>query len=312
MMLRPALLSFRMQRFETLIIVGATLISVAVSAVTIWLFSSGGYADCFSSSGPVFSSLCQSSMATWLDRLLRASTSLVPIFPIVAGLLAGGPIVARELETGTARLAWSLGPSRLRWFAQRAVPILAMAGLAGLAIGLTSGALLHQLAPATDLDQSFMGFRNRGPFVAVEALGVAAVALAIGAILGRTIPTLVLTLILVGALSAAIDKVDRTLLLNDSVIASGETFSWDNDLYLESRVKFPNGEVLTYEEAYQTHPEVQMGWDGNGPPPFEDVVVSIPGARYHEIELRESVAVGALAVVFVALAAFAVARRRPR
>ena len=53
------------------------------------------------------------------------------VFPVVAGLLAGGPIVARELESGTARLAWSLGPSRLRWFVQRAVPILASVLVAG-------------------------------------------------------------------------------------------------------------------------------------------------------------------------------------
>ena len=106
--------------------------------------------------------------------------ALVPIFPVVGGLLVGGPIVARELETGTARLAWSLGPSRLRWFAQRVVPILLMFLVAGLAIGVTADALLNMVQPSVDLDASFVGFRARGLLVAVQGLLVASIALAVG------------------------------------------------------------------------------------------------------------------------------------
>jgi hypothetical protein len=311
MTLRSALLSFRIQRFETVIIVGATVLSVVVSAVVIALFTRGGYADCMSSDGPVFTATCQSFGARRLPRVAQLSVQIVPFFPVVAGLLAGGPIVARELESGTARLAWSLGPSRLRWLAQRAVPILAMVLLAGLAIGLTSGALTHVLTPNADLDHSVLGFRSRGVLVGIEAVLIAAIALAFGALVGRLVPTLILTLILLFGLAIAIDKVDRTLLTSEAQMASGETFSWEDDYFLESRVKFADGTVMSYEEAFRTHPDVMNSWEGDTPP-YTDLVLYIPGARYPEIERREAVALGALAAGFVALAAFAVARRRPR
>ena len=119
MTLRGALLSFRIQRFESTVVVMATLLSVGVSAIVMTLFYGGGYATCFGREEPVLSSLCQSAAAEWLHKIARVSLALVPIFPIIGGFLVGGPIVAKELETGTARLAWSLGPSRLRWFAGR-------------------------------------------------------------------------------------------------------------------------------------------------------------------------------------------------
>jgi hypothetical protein len=311
MTLRSALLTFRIQRFETTVVVAAAGLSVVVSALVIWLFTAGGYGQCLASDGPVLTSLCQSTMASWLYRIINMSIGIVPIFPVVAGMLAGGPIVARELEAGTARLAWSLGPSRMRWFAQRALPILAMVIVASLAIGLTAQALMHVLHPAIDFDRSFAGFRARGVFVGMEALLIASIALAFGAMLGRLVPTLIVTLLMFGALGTAFDKVERTSLLSEAVLSSGESFQWETDYFLESRLKFPNGEILTYEEAVQTHPEVNGGWEGDQPP-YEDVVLSIPGSRFLEVERREALALGALSLGFVGLAAVAVVRRRPR
>ncbi len=311
MTLRSVLLSFRIQRFETTIIVGATVLSVAVSALVITLLSNGEYGACLSATEPVFTDACMSPALEWLTRIARLSAAIVPFFPVVAGLLAGAPIVARELEAGTARLAWSLGPSRPRWFAQRALPILAMVLLAGLAIGLTANALIRLMQPGIDLDHTFLAFRGRGVLVGAEALLIASVALAAGAILGRMVPTLILSLVLVGGLGLAIDKVDRTLLLGEAAVVSGESFHWETDYLLDSRVKVPSGEILTYEDAYNSHPELFGEWQGETPP-FTDVILSIPGSRYPEIERRETVAYVGLALAFTALAGIAVLRRRPR
>lgn len=311
MTLRSVLLSFRIQRFETTVVAGAAILSVLVSAVVIGLFTSGGYAQCVAGDGPVLTSLCQSPTANWLSRIARISTTIVPLFPLVAGLLAGGPIVARELESGTARLAWSLGPSRIRWLAQRAVPILAMVLVASLAIGLTAGALVHLLSPDIDLDRSFVGFRWRGPLVGVEAVLVATIALAVGAVLGRMVPTIVLTLILLLGLSIAVDKVERTALVSEAVMASDQTYLWTaSDLQLESRVRLPDGTILTYEEAFATRPEMNQPWTDQ--PPYQGLVLYIPGERYHDIERRELLAFAGLALGFLGVATLAVLRRRPR
>ena len=311
MTLRAALLTFRIQRFETVVIVGAAVASVVVSATVIWIFTSGGYSRCLTEDAPTISALCQSPIALWLSRIARLSLGVVPVFPLVAGLLAGGPIVARELESGTARLAWSLGPSRLRWFVQRALPILVMTGVAALAVGLTAEALLRLTSPQVDLENSFLGFRFRGPLLAVEAVVVATVALAIGSILGRMVPTIILSLILVGGLVLAIDKVERSTLLAEATVADAETYFWDDsNLSLESRLRFPDGQILSYEEAIRTHPEIDQGWDETSG--IRSVELYIPGSRYHDVERREGLALGGVAIGFIALAAVAVIRRRPR
>src|SRR5574340_701891 len=55
--------------------------------------------------------------------------ALMAPFPLIAGLLLGVPLVGREIEWGTAPLAWTLGRSRRRWLLARAVPL-------GIALGL--------------------------------------------------------------------------------------------------------------------------------------------------------------------------------
>jgi hypothetical protein len=312
MSLRGALLSFRVQRFETTIIIGATVLAVLVSAIVIALFNAGGYARCQADDPSVFGSLCFTGAYPWLSRIARLSVALVPLFPVIAGLLAGGPIVAKELETGTARLAWSLGPSRLRWLALRAVPILAMVVVAALAIGLTADALLHLLNPSLDVDQSFAGFRGRGLLVGVEAFLVASIALAFGSILGRAVPTLVLSLILVGGLGVAVDKVERDLLTNEAVVEPAMTYQYtEANLVVGNRLRMTDGSILTWEQAFATHPELQNGWDETAGGP-QSVVLYVPGSRYHDVERREALALLVIAAGFAALATLAVVRRRPR
>ncbi len=310
-MLRGALLSFRIQRFEATLVIVAAVLSVLVSTAVVWGLGAGEFGRCLGDDPAALGSVCQTGLYPWLNRVARLSLSIVPIFPLVAGLLAGGPIVARELETGTARLAWSLGPSRMRWLAQRAVPILATVAIASLAIGLTAEALTHVLRPAVDLDQSFVGFRNRGLLIAMEAILVASVALALGAILGRSGPTLLFSLILVFAIGMAVDKVERELLTNEAAVADASTFAFDDaNFVVDNRLRFPDGTILTLEAAMATHPEIQNGWDESSG--IASVVLYVPGARYHDVERREALAMLVISALFVAVAAASVLRRRPR
>ena len=60
------------------------------------------------------------------------------------GMFWGAPLVARELETGTFRLAWTQGVTRNRWLAVK----LAVAGLASMAVtGLLSLMLTWWFSP---------------------------------------------------------------------------------------------------------------------------------------------------------------------
>jgi hypothetical protein len=59
---------------------------------------------------------------------------VLPLIPVLAGLFLGAPLVAREIETGTARFAWAQGAGRTRWLIATVVPIAML--LAAVAIGL--------------------------------------------------------------------------------------------------------------------------------------------------------------------------------
>src|SRR5690348_2330636 len=56
---------------------------------------------------------------------------ILQVIPVLVGAFAGAPLLARELEAGTFRFAWTQGCGRLRW---------AVAKLALLAIAITVAA----------------------------------------------------------------------------------------------------------------------------------------------------------------------------
>ena len=65
----------------------------------------------------------------------------------VVGLFLGVPLVARELERGTSRLAWSLAPSRWRWYVTTVVPVAADPGAVRLCRRCRARSVLRREPP---------------------------------------------------------------------------------------------------------------------------------------------------------------------
>jgi hypothetical protein len=136
------------------------------------------------------------------DRnLFYAGIVVLAIVPPLIGAFWGAPMVARELEAGTHRLAWSQSVSRTRWLATKlGVTVLAAAaavGLLTLAIGwwaapldgarsTTRGGLPARLSP---IPFAMRGVVPVGYVVFAVVLGVA-----LGMVLRRTLPAMALTL----------------------------------------------------------------------------------------------------------------------
>jgi hypothetical protein len=120
---------------------------------------------------------------------------LLLVLPALLGMFWGAPLVARELETGTFRLAWTQSVTRKRWLAVK----LAVAGLASMAVaGLLSLLLTWWFSPidrvqANLLTPSMFGVRGIAP------VGYAAFAFALGVTAGvllrRTIPAMAVALV---------------------------------------------------------------------------------------------------------------------
>ncbi|MFC6016195.1 ABC transporter permease subunit [Plantactinospora solaniradicis] len=123
-----------------------------------------------------------------LDGLLIA-------VPGILGTFWGAPLVARELEAGTHRLAWNQSLTRRRWLAIK----LLVVGVAGMAAtGLFSLLLTWAASPydqvaADRFTTLLFGTRNLAP------VAYAAFAVVLGAILGltirRTVPAMALTVV---------------------------------------------------------------------------------------------------------------------
>ena len=76
---------------------------------------------------------CSTATSSFLqnDHALQVGLNvLAVVIPGIIGILWGAPLVARELETGTFRLAWTQSVTRTRWLAVK----LAVVGLASMVV----------------------------------------------------------------------------------------------------------------------------------------------------------------------------------
>jgi hypothetical protein len=300
-------LTYRINRFEIRAVLLAAALSVAVSALVVSWINSSGYVACINVyDTPSLKCLELMDIGRWATRIASLSLNLVPVFPFLAGLLLGTPVIARELDRGTARLAWSLGPSRMRWFVQRTSPMLVVAVVASFAIGFVAEWLVALFTPDVDLANSFAAFHQRGVLIATGAFLVTSVAVGLGAIVGRTIPTLLLALVLGGAGMLAIGEVDHKLLAAEAVPLSDS--GGGNDLQLDSRFQLPDGRLVTWEELMVIDPHAMESEFGIQ---YPWVALGIPGTRYREVETREALIEVAIGLAFLGLGAFVVGRRRP-
>lgn len=307
-MLTATRLTYRINRFEVQAILVATIASVVVSAVVLSWIRGSGYAACLQSTDGSFTVACLEleDVGRWATRIVSLSLQLAAFFPFLAGLLLGAPLIARELDKGTARLAWSLGPSRGRWYLQRVLPVLVVVSLTGMIIGVVAEQLTAQLSPDVDLANSFIGFHGRGVLLATSALLLASVAVAVGSVVGRQIPTILLALMLGGATLLAVSEIDKRVLIGEAVRLTGENY-YTHDLVMDDgRFELPDGRLVTYDELVAIDPTI-MEREFNYP----YVTFGIPRERYREIETREALVQVTLSLAFLGAGAVVVGRRRP-
>ncbi|MGD0700400.1 MAG: ABC transporter permease subunit [Trebonia sp.] len=156
---------------------------------------------------------------------------LILIAPVITGAFWGAPLIARELETGTARLTWNQSVTRTRWLTVK----LALTGVAAMAVAEAFSLLLAWWAApvnrATGLGASvsvFSGSRFSALVFAtggIAPLGYAAFGFALGVTAGllirRAVPAMALTLAIFAAVQVVMPLWVRPHLMPaDQTIAS--------------------------------------------------------------------------------------------
>jgi hypothetical protein len=190
-------------------------VAVLLGALAVYLWIAGASLhhayDAAVACHPESSAACQGldNTVSGMDNFL-SNGYLLQVLPVLIGAFVGAPVLARELETGTFRYAWTQGFGRRRW----AVAKLVLLAVVVTAAADAFGALLTWYYQPFLSDNQFLGLPKTTPFAPgmfdLRGVGFPAwtlAAFAIGALTGmlirRVVPAIVATLVVYVGLAFA-------------------------------------------------------------------------------------------------------------
>jgi hypothetical protein len=112
----------RAQAIACLVLLCALAVfAIAVGAWMRTTFSDDGLSACLARSGGTG---CPAAIMSFVNEFSRGGTGVAISLPLIAipgllGIVTGAPLLGRELERGTWRLAWSQTVPRTRWLATK-------------------------------------------------------------------------------------------------------------------------------------------------------------------------------------------------
>ncbi|HXP20514.1 MAG TPA: ABC transporter permease [Streptosporangiaceae bacterium] len=214
-------LTWRQFRAQSIVTAAALAVLAVVLLITglqlAHLYDASGLATCHAHGD------CETLTSRFTDEL-GSGAAYKPLFfvglavlyltPALIGLFWGAPLITRELETGTFRLAWNQSVTRTRWMAVK----LGLIGLAAMAAtGLFSLMITWWAGPIDRVTTSGHGGQGTTSFTRLDPLvfdargitpiGYAAFAFALGVTAGvlirRTLPAMAATLAAFAAVQIA-------------------------------------------------------------------------------------------------------------
>ena len=298
------------------VILGVVMVGVAATAIA-WLRTFDIPDACFG--GGDLGDLCNPYQATMMAYGEAMSSVGNPaaiatlVAPIVVALVLGIALLAREIEQQTTSFAWSIAPSRAAWFRDRLIPILVVLLVLGLAGGGLGDLLMGLRQRGVDPWQNFEGLGLRGPAIAAAGLLVFGIAGLVGAAVGRQLPALLISGTLIGfglyGASAASDA---------WVQGEAEVGTYDQiaigDKVLDSLIRTPEGEYISWEEAYLRYGSEldTISYEGTETSTGLSIATRyVPGERYPAAVARLSGLLGLGGLSAIALTFLVIHRRRP-
>lgn len=311
----PVRITFRLHRFELVAFVLLAGVAIAGAFLVAARLDAVGYGrHCVDASmtGAPTPIDCEFKVNQFYEIVYQAG--IVSVFltgiPFLAALILGVAVVGREIERGTTRLAWALTPSRMRWFAHRLIPVIAIVALGTFLLGFAADRLLAATEPGIDPANAFAQFGLRGVVLAARSVFVFGLAVLVGALMGRALPALIVAGIVAGIGIAGGTQVHAEILKSEAIPIE-EPDMQAGDLYIDQRVRLPDGRLIGGDEVEQydpppTDPDFAGEW-----PTLPTVAIAVPGSRYREVEIREVAALVGGTLVALLATLVIVQRRRP-
>ena len=145
-----------------------------------------------------------------IHQLTRRLRQLAPYLGYLAfsapliGAFWGAPLVARELEGGTAALAWSQSVTRRRWLTTQLTVGSTAVAVLGLVMGFSITAWMSVFADLYPGYSVYSFFTLHGILLAVEWSSAFLIGAAAGALARRTLPAIAATVLTVFAIGVAL------------------------------------------------------------------------------------------------------------
>jgi hypothetical protein len=189
-------LTWRQHRAEVL---GGLVLLAALAAVLVVTglpmhaaYTDHGVAACVADAGVAED--CDALLQQFAGRYvgLGDQLTLLTVLPVLAGVFIGAPLLGRELEHGTWRLAWAQGVTRTRWLCVKLA--LLTAAVAVLAVGFTA-LFTWWRGPLDGIQGRFDGaaYHFQGVVPTASAVFAFALGTLAGTLTRRTIPAMALT-----------------------------------------------------------------------------------------------------------------------
>jgi len=206
--------------------------AVLLGALAVWLWRVGSSAHHAYAAAvgchPASSAACGILVGNFIGSMSAGQNIAIvlQVVPPLIGAFVGAPVLAREMETGTFRYAWTLGFGRWRW-------ALAKLVLLGVAVTAAAGAfsLLFSWYYQPFFTQTFSGnvqipldttvFDLRGVAFAGWTLAAFAIGALAGMLIRRVVPALAVTLAVYAGLAVAVGAYLRQHYISPLLLKNG-------------------------------------------------------------------------------------------
>jgi hypothetical protein len=232
---------------------------------------------------------CLEDLEKFDTALPRQFATWLPFLPMVAGMLIGAPLLAREYEQRTWQLAWTQGVTRARWLATKLGAVLAGVVAVSVVFALGTTWWFEPLSPQRFSPEKF----NHAVLV---------------------FPMYVVVAVAIGILAGVV--VRRTILAAAIVVGGYLAVRLPVEFLLRPRYREPltTSDPAAAEQGWLIHDaEYGIGPDGNTLPGNTEAFRYHPSDRFWEFQFIEAAILLGITVVLLAITwRLVLGRRTPR
>ena len=266
------------------------------------LYDANGIATCgVNTTCPALVTRFLDEVAGIKEILYFLGIGLMFAVPAIIGMFWGAPLIAREIDTHTYKLAWNQSITRTRWLTVKLAVIglaaMATAGLLSLMMTWYSGPIDQALTlnPRHGLSLTRLGpilFDTRGVTPIAYAAFAFALGVAAGALIRRTIPAIAATLT-----GFAVIQIAMTDLIRQHLVTPIHTIVMLNTGNIDGIGQAANGGMLV-----KATPSIGLLH-------LRQQVTYVPASRYWTMQWREAAVFAVLTLLLSAVCLWAISRR---